>query len=97
MKGYWLILKAEVSDQEAQAKYNRLWRPIEERYEARINPTKVPPLLVEVRDAPHVIVVEFPSPEAAKACYEDSDYQEARRVALRAAPRELMILQGDLG
>lgn len=51
MKGYWLILGTEVSNQEAQAKYGRLWKPIAEKYQARINPLGTPPALKEARDA----------------------------------------------
>lgn len=38
MKGYWLIIGTEISDQEAQAEYARLWKPIGEKYQARSNP-----------------------------------------------------------
>ncbi len=41
MKGYWLILGTEITDQAAQNDYNRLWAPIAEKYQARLNPTKV--------------------------------------------------------
>jgi hypothetical protein len=47
MKGYWLILGTEITDQVAQDEYNRLWAPIAEKYQVRLNPTKVPPLLKE--------------------------------------------------
>jgi len=32
MKGYWLILGAEITDQSAQNDYSRLWAPIAEKY-----------------------------------------------------------------
>jgi uncharacterized protein (DUF1330 family) len=95
MKGYWIIIGTEISDQEAQGEYGRLWKPIAERYQARINPSKVPPLLMEVRDAHRLIIVEFPSYEIAKACYDDPAYEEARRFALRASNRELLIVEGE--
>jgi uncharacterized protein (DUF1330 family) len=96
MKGYWLILGSEITDQEAQVEYNRLWAPIAEKYQARLNPTKVPPLLKEARDTARVIVAEFPSYEQAKACYEDPAYQEAKRFALKASKRDLLIFEADL-
>ena len=70
--------------------------PIAEKYQARLNPTKVPPLLKEARDTARVIVAEFPSYEQAKACYEDPPYQEAKRFALKASKRDLLIFEGDL-
>ena len=74
MKGYWLIIGAEITDQEAQAEYGRLWKPIAEKYQARMATPKTEPVLKEVRDAPRLIIVEFPSHQLAKACYEDTEY-----------------------
>ena len=96
MKGYWLILKAQVTDHEAQGEYARLWEPIAERYQARINPLAAPPALKEARASQQVLVVEFPSLELAVACYDDPAYREAATFALRASDRELLILRGEL-
>lgn len=95
MKGYWLILGTEVSDKAAQAEYGKLWAPIAERYKARLNPTSVPPMLKEARDTARVIIVEFPSLEAAKTCYDDPAYQEAKAFALKASKRDLVIVEAD--
>lgn len=96
MKGYWLILGTEVTDQAAQAEYGRLWKPIAEKYQARINPSKVPPVLKEARDTARVIVVEFPSLEIAKACYDDPVYKDAMRFALQASKRDLLMFEGEI-
>ena len=96
MKGYWLVLGTAITDQAAQAEYHRLWAPIAEKYGARLNPAKVPPLLKEARDTSRVIVVEFPSYEMAKDCYQDPVYQEAKRFALQASNRDLLIFGGEL-
>lgn len=96
MKGYWLILGTEVTDQTAQDEYNKRWAPIAEKYRARLNPTMVPPLLKEARDTSRVLIAEFPSYELAKACYEDPAYQEARQFALKASKRDLLIIEGNL-
>ena len=96
MKGYWLILGTAVTDQAAHAEYNRLWAPIAEKYQARLNPTTVPPLLKEARDTARVIVVEFPTYELAKACHDDPAYQEALEFALKASQRDLIIIEGTL-
>lgn len=96
MKGYWLIVGTAISDQEAQAEYGRLWKPIAEKYQAKLNPLKRAPLLLEQRDANRVTVVEFPSYEQARACYDDPAYAEAKTFALKASNRELLIVEGDL-
>jgi uncharacterized protein (DUF1330 family) len=97
VKGYWLIVGTEISDQEAQAEYSRLWKPIGEKYQARTNTTKEPPLLVEARDAKRMVLVEFPSLENAKACYADPAYEQAMRFALKASNRVLVMFEGNLG
>jgi|ERR1700693_591029 uncharacterized protein (DUF1330 family) len=97
MKGYWLILGTEITDQAAQNDYNRLWAPIAEKYQARLNPTRISLLLKETGNTSRVIIAEFPSYEMAKACYEDPAYQEARQFALRASKRDLRIFEGEIG
>jgi len=96
MKGYWLILGTEITDQAAQDEYGRLWAPIAEKYQARLNPARVPPLLKETRNTSRVVLAEFPSLEMAKACYEDPAYQECLKFALRASQRDLLIFEGEI-
>lgn len=96
MKGYWLILGAEVTDREAQDQYAALWAPIARRHGARLVAGAEPVRLVEARDATRVLLVEFPSLAAAQACYDDPAYQEARALALRASQRTLVILGGEI-
>ncbi|UIJ91826.1 DUF1330 domain-containing protein (plasmid) [Sinorhizobium meliloti] len=95
MKGYWLIIGTEMADEEAQRDYGELWKPIATKYGARVNQLATPPILLEARDGRRVIVVEFPSYEIARACYDDPEYQEARLMALKASKRALLIIKGD--
>lgn len=96
MKGYWIIIGTEVSNQDAQREYGRLWDPIAQKYQARLNPSKIPPMLIEIRDARRVNIVEFPSYKAAMDCYNDPAYEEARQFAIQASNRELLILEGEI-
>ena len=96
MKGYWVILGTKITDQAAQHEYNRLWAPIAEKYQARLHPTKLPPLLKEARNTARVVFVEFPSYEAAKACYDDPAYLHAKGFAVRASERDLLIFEGEI-
>ncbi|GAB7528242.1 DUF1330 domain-containing protein [Pseudomonas sp. 3A(2025)] len=95
MKGYWIILGAEVKDAQAQAEYARLWKPIGEHYGASIRVLE-PDALKELTHASRALVVEFSSYEQARACYADPAYTEAKAHALRAADRQLIIIEGDL-
>ncbi|KKZ87608.1 hypothetical protein RPHASCH2410_CH11210 [Rhizobium phaseoli Ch24-10] len=38
MKGYWIIIGTEVSDQEAQSEYGRLWQPIAQKISGQNQP-----------------------------------------------------------
>jgi len=96
LKGYWLVLGTEITDQTAQNDYNRIWAPIAEKYQARLNRARVPLLLKEARDTSPVVIAEFPSYAIAKACYEDPAYQEARQFALRSSKRDLLIFEGEI-
>ena len=46
-----------------------------------------------------VLIIEFPSYEQARACYDDADYQAAMRHAMEAydpeQPRELVVVEGQ--
>lgn len=96
MKGYWMILATEVLDQEAHVEYNRLWKPIAERYGARLKTPQTPLDLREKRNTGRVLLVEFPSLDAARSCHEDPAYQEAMTFAARASHRDLVIFEGDI-
>ena len=95
MKGYWIILGADVTDPQAQQEYARLWAPIGERYGAVLKVLDAE-VLKEARDSRRVLAVEFASYAQAKACYEDPAYTEAKAFALRAANRQLIIIEGVL-
>lgn len=96
MKGYWLILGTDVADQAAQEEYAKLWAPIAERYEAKLIKGSDGPELKESRDTTRILLVEFPSYSAAKACYEDPAYQKARQYAGKASRRELVMFEGEI-
>lgn len=82
---------------EAQAEYGRLWAPIASRYGARLIKGKAAPVLLEGRDTSRVLLVEFPSLDAARACYEDPEYAAAVVWAHKAATRDLVIFEGEVG
>jgi len=96
MKGFWLILATEITDQEAHLEYNRLWKPIADRYDARLKSPKYPLELKESRDTGRVLLVEFPSLDAAKSCYADPAYQDALIYAQKASRRDLLIFEGNI-
>ncbi|WEK32875.1 MAG: DUF1330 domain-containing protein [Candidatus Pseudomonas phytovorans] len=95
MKGYWIIFGADVVDADAQQEYSRLWAPISDKYMAKIKVLE-PGALVEFHSSTRVLIVEFPSYEQARACYNDPAYADAKQFATRASRREMVIIEGDL-
>lgn len=48
---------------------------------------------LEGRDRPRNVVIEFPSMEAAEACYHSEEYQAALAFARDASERDLVIIE----
>ncbi len=95
MAGYWLVRASASTDAEAAAEYGKLWKPIAEKYQAKILASEGAHKTVEGNDLPRNLLIEFPSYEQALACYNDPDYSEAAEYALRAYDRELTIIEGN--
>jgi uncharacterized protein (DUF1330 family) len=97
MAGYWIV-KGTVKDQEAYQEYGRLWQPIAQKYGAKFI-TGAEHETREGAEFARVAVLEFPSYEQAKACYDDADYAVALKFAMDAydpeQPRELVIVDGN--
>jgi uncharacterized protein (DUF1330 family) len=91
---YWVSLYSEVHDPEKLAAYAALAGPaIEEgggRYLARGNPAYA----FENGKIERVVVIEFPSVEAAHAVHESAGYQEALVALDGGASRDLRIVEG---
>ena len=96
MAGYWIVHATESSDPETAATYGKLWKPIAEKYQARILASAGAHQTVEGEDHPRNLIVEFPSYQAALDCYHDPDYTAAAAYALQAYSRELVIIEGNL-
>jgi uncharacterized protein (DUF1330 family) len=78
------------------AKYGALWAPLAEKYQAKVKVLDSASALKESLGTRRVVMVEFPSLEAAKACYDDPAYQAAKEFAVKASKRELVIVEGDI-
>ncbi len=94
MAGYWIVRASASTDSEATETYSRLWKPIAEKYQAKILASSGQHKTVEGEDRPRNLVVEFPSYQAALDCYYDPDYTIAAEFALKAYDRDLVIVEG---
>lgn len=95
-KGYW-IGHVDVSDPERYKDYISTATPAYERFGARflIRGGAYEP--VEGAARSRNVVIEFPSYQAAKDCYNSPEYVAARAIRQEVAIGELMIVEGHEG
>ncbi len=93
MPAYW-ISHVTVSDEEAYGRYARLATDAITKHGGRFLARGGRHIQMEGRDRPRNVVVEFPSLEAAEACYRSPEYQAALEHAREASERELVLVEG---
>jgi uncharacterized protein (DUF1330 family) len=93
-KGYW-IGHIDVHDPETYKSYVAGATPAYKEFGAKFLVRGTPSEQVE-GDAigPRHVVIEFPTIEAAKACYNSKTYQAARQHRLNASKGRLIISEG---
>ena len=93
-KAYWVAVYHSVSNPDALAAYAKLAGPALAaaggRFLARGNAAKAYEAGVQQR----VVIIEFPSVEAAAAAHDGAGYQAALKVFDNAAKRDLRIVEG---
>ncbi len=93
MPAYW-IARSTVTDEESYGKYAPRARDAIKahggKFLARGGALKV----LEGSDRPRAVLIEFPSMEAAQACYNSAAYQDALTYAKGAAERDVCIVEG---
>jgi uncharacterized protein (DUF1330 family) len=95
-KGYWII-RVDVADAERYQAYMAATpAPLRNhgaRFLARSGLTEA----VEGASRARNVVIEFPSYEAALACWKSPEYQEARKLRLPVATMEIVVIEGYEG
>ncbi|MCX8100901.1 MAG: DUF1330 domain-containing protein [Geminicoccaceae bacterium] len=92
-KGYWVAF-AEVHDPEGYEAYRRANAAAFAKYGARFLVRGGPFEAPEGSPRSRVVVIEFPSWEAALACYRSPEYQAAAALRQGKASMDLVIVQG---
>jgi uncharacterized protein (DUF1330 family) len=93
MPAYW-IAHVEVTNAEAYGRYAALATSAIESHGGRFLARAGRHLQLEGRDRARNVLAEFPSLEAAEACYRSPEYQAALAHAKGAAERDLVIVEG---
>jgi uncharacterized protein (DUF1330 family) len=93
MAAYW-IAHVRVTDPEAYGRYAQLATGAIEAHGGRFLARSGRHVQLEGNDRARNVLAEFPSLEAAEACYRSPEYQAALAHAKGAAKRDLVIVEG---
>ncbi|UCH74606.1 MAG: DUF1330 domain-containing protein [Rhodospirillales bacterium] len=93
MTAYWMA-RVKVTDEASYGEYAKRAGPAIEKHGGRFLARGGRFITLEGGEYPRNVLVEFPSVDAAEACYNSPEYQEAVRFAEGAADRLLVIVEG---
>jgi uncharacterized protein (DUF1330 family) len=94
MPAYWIV-RVDVKDREQFAEYAKKTPEFFARYGARYLVRGGQTESLEGPDeSRRIVVIEFPSLEAAEQCYRSAEYQEIRQLRVGAAVGEIIAVEG---
>jgi uncharacterized protein (DUF1330 family) len=92
-KGYW-IAHVEVRDPERYKDYVSTAKPAFERYGAKFLARGGDHQVMEGKGRARNVIIEFPSLQAAKDCYNSPEYQAAKAIRVTVADGEIVLVEG---
>lgn len=93
MNGYWIGL-VNVTNTDAYAEYGKLAGPAIAKHGGKFLARGGKTKTLEGPEHARVVVVEFPSYEAALKCYNSAEYHAAHEKQNGAAARNITIVEG---
>jgi uncharacterized protein (DUF1330 family) len=93
-KAYWVSLYRTITNPDAVAEYAKLAGPALAAGGAPFLPRGIPAQVYEAGIKQRMVIAEFPSVEAAKACHDGAAYQAALKVFNNAGERDFRIIEG---
>jgi uncharacterized protein (DUF1330 family) len=91
-KGYW-IAHVDVRDAERYKDYVSTAKPAFERYGARFLARGGAHEVLEGKGRARNVVIEFPSLQAARDCYNSAEYQAAKAIRQSVADADMVIVE----
>jgi uncharacterized protein (DUF1330 family) len=92
-KGYW-IAHVTVNDMDAYQAYRAKVPDILARHGAKFLVRGGTQTIVEGTVRPRTVVIEFPTLEAARECYNSAEYQAAKALRKTASSGDVCIVEG---
>ena len=93
-KGYWVSFYRSISNPDALAAYGKLAGPTIQAAGGKFLARGVAAQTYESGIKQRVVIVEFPSVQAAIDCHDSAGYQEALKVFNKAGERDFRITEG---
>ena len=92
--GYWISNYRSSPDPELVERYSKLAGPVVQAAGGRVLTAGKPMAAFEDGMIERTVIIEFDSPELAKATFESDAYQEAAKLINGAAIRDIRIVPG---
>ena len=94
MPAYWVSAYRSISNPDALAAYAKLAGPALTAAGAKFLARGIPAHTYEAGLKERLVIIEFPSVDAAKAAHDSPAYQEALRALGNGADRDMRIIEG---
>ena len=94
MPAYWVSAYRSISNPDALAAYAKLAGPALTAGGAKFLARGIPAHTYEAGLKERLVIIEFPSVDAAKAAHDSPAYQEALRALGKGADRDMRIIEG---
>ena len=92
-KGYW-IANVDVRDPDGYKQYVAVLPDIFRKYSGRYTTRGGKTEVVEGKARSRIVIIEFPSYEAAMICYRSPEYAKAIGLRQAAAEADLIVIEG---
>lgn len=94
-KAYWVSAYRSISNPDALAAYAKIAGPALAAAGGTFLARGIPAQTYEAGLKERLVLIEFPSVQAAKAAHDSPGYQEALKVFGKCAERDLRIIEGS--
>jgi uncharacterized protein (DUF1330 family) len=94
MAAYFIFIRERMREADAMETYTKLAGPSLDGHPVKVLAAYGPQQVVEGAEAEGVVLVEFPTVDAAKAWYDGPAYREAREHRFRGADYRAILFEG---
>ena len=93
-KGIWITVYEKIENMEILKKYAIKATTAIDKYSGTFIVRGGKNITLEGNQSPRTVIVEFPTFEEAKKCYNSDEYQEAYKILKGSVKRNLQIVEG---